>query len=72
MMRKNIIKWLKAAGIRAGKTFFQAFGAGIIVGAGFQDINWKALTSVALVAAIGSLCTSLGGLPELKEEEEND
>ena len=70
MMKDNFKQWLKAAGIRAIKTFFQAFGAGIIVGAGFKDINWPALLSVAAVA---SICTSLAGLPEVDtEEKEND
>jgi hypothetical protein len=73
MMKDNFKQWLKAAGIRAIKTFFQAFGAGIIVGAGFKDINWPALLSVAAVAAVASICTSLAGLPEVDtEEKEND
>lgn len=75
-MKDNFVKWAKAAGIRAVKTFFQALGAGIVVGAGFKDINWPALISVALVAALASICTSFAGLPEVEttdpEEEDND
>lgn len=73
MMKENFIKWAKAAGIRAIKTFFQAFGAGIVVGAGFKDLDWPALISVAVVAALGSICTSFAGLPEVDaEDKEND
>lgn len=69
-MQNKYIKWLKAAGIRAIRTFFQAFGAGILVGAGIKDIDWLSICSVAFVAAIASMCTSLGGLPELDLEED--
>lgn len=69
-------KWMAAAGIRALKTFAQTAASLITVGAVMSDINWVMVFSSAGVAAIYSLLTSIGGLPEIKleeklEEEEN-
>ena len=62
-----IKKWLKAAGIRALKTFCQTAVSLITVGATLTEVNWLTVGSVSLVAAILSLLTSLAGLPEVKE-----
>lgn len=59
------IKWLKAAGIRAVKTFAQTIVGGITVGASLSEINWSYIVSVATVSAIFSICTSIVGLPEV-------
>ena len=70
-------KWIAAAGIRALKTFAQTAASLITVGAVMSEINWVMVFSSAGVAAIYSLLTSIGGLPEIKleekleEEEEN-
>ncbi len=64
------IKWLKAAGIRAVKTFAQTALGMIAVGAAVSEVQWKYVLSVAIVAAIASMLTSVAGLPELKEEQE--
>ena len=69
-MKTKIIKWLKAAGIRAIKTFFQAFAAVITGAAILTDVDWKLALSSAAFSAIYSLATSLAGLPELKETNE--
>ena len=60
-------KWWKAAGIRAVKTFFQAFVATIGTSAVLSEVDWKMVASTATLAAIISLATSLGGLPEVED-----
>ena len=62
-------KWAKAAVVRAIRTFGQTAAAGIVVGLRFDEVNWKATFSVALVATIASLINSLGGIPEVESEE---
>ena len=60
-------KWWKAAGIRAVKTFFQAFVATIGTSAVLSEVDWKMVASTATLAAVISLATSLGGLPEVED-----
>ena len=64
--QKQAIKWLKAAGIRAVKTFAQTAASLITVGALMSEINWGLVFSAATVAFIYSVLTSIGGLPEIK------
>lgn len=61
--------WAKAAAVRAIKTFAQTMIGGISIGAAISEVNWTYVLSVAVVAAILSVLTSLAGLPEVKEEE---
>ena len=63
-------KWWKAAGIRAIKTFAQAFAGGITVGLTLGQISWTALASTAAVSAIYSLAMSLAGIPEVDNDGE--
>jgi hypothetical protein len=65
-------KWIKAAGVRALKTFAQTIVATITVGSAINEINWLNVLSVSALAAVCSLLTSIAGLPELKGESEND
>ena len=65
-------KWIKAAGIRALKTFAQTAVAMVTVGSAVTEINWINILSVSAVAAVCSLLTSVAGLPELKGDTEND
>lgn len=59
-------QWWRAAGIRAIKTAAQTAVALIGTGAvGFTDLDWARIASVAGVAAVLSLLTSIAGLPEL-------
>lgn len=64
-------KWIKAAGIRAIRTFAEAalayIGTGAIV---LGDVNWLGVMSAGAFGAITALLLALAGLPELKEEEE--
>ena len=64
--QKKAIKWLKAAGIRAVKTFAQTAASLITVGALLSEINWMMVFSASAVAFIYSVLTSLAGLPEIK------
>ena len=57
--------WWKAAGIRAIKTLCQTAIALIVTTAVMEQVNWIAVGSASLLAAILSLLTSLAGLPEL-------
>ena len=66
---KKTKTWLKAAIIRAVKTFFQTFASLMTVGALMSDIEWKTLLSASTVAFIYSMATSLGGLPEENTNE---
>lgn len=58
-------KWAKAAGIRAVRTFAQVAGSMITVGAAISELDWGYIASVAVVAAIYSILTSVAGLPEV-------
>ena len=63
------MSWWKAAGIRALKTFAQAMLGSIAVGAALNEIQWDYVVSVAVVAALLSLLTSVAGLPEVKAND---
>ena len=69
-MRKKWKKWLKAAGIRALKTFGQVAVSMITVGQAVMEVNWLNVLSVSTVAGIVSILTSLAGLPEVEDDEE--
>lgn len=61
-MEKN---WLKAAAIRAVRTFAQNAAAMITLGVAFEEIDWKLILSVSGVAAIYSMLMAISGLPEV-------
>ena len=62
-------KWFKAAGIRAIKTTAQAAVAVLSSGAvGLLDVNWLSVASIATLAGVVSLLTSLAGLPEVEQD----
>ena len=67
-MTTKVIKWLKAAGIRAIKTVAQTavamLGTSVVLG----DVNWAMVSSASALAGVASMLTSVAGLPELKEE----
>lgn len=59
-------KWLKAALVRALRTFAQTFAGCIAVGAAVEEVQWLRALSVSGVAFVLSILTSLGGLPEVE------
>ena len=62
-------KFLVAALIRAVRTFAQTFVSMIGVGAAFHEVEWLRALSVAGVAFVLSILTSLAtGLPEVEKE----
>lgn len=67
MNKEKIIKWLKAAGVRALKTVAQTAVATVGTATFMGQVNWVAVISAAGLAGILSLLMSLGGLPELKQ-----
>lgn len=62
-------KWLKAAGIRAGKTAAQSalgvIGASVVL----SEVQWAIVASAAALAAVISLLTSVAGIPEVDDGE---
>lgn len=71
-MKKKIIKWLDKAGRRAIRTMVQSAIAMIGTAAMMSAVDWKGVVSATALSGILSLLTSIAGLPELKEEDEND
>lgn len=70
---KNFKEWIKAAGIRAIRTFAQTFLSLLPMGAAFLgDVNWGLVLSSAALAAIYSIAMSLAGLPEVPETKGDD
>ena len=68
MNKEYVVKWIRAAGMRAIKTAAQA----ILVLTGSDMVNiltmdWVQIAGVAAGMAFVSMLTSLAGLPELKE-----
>lgn len=70
-MEKRIFsrKWWYAAGIRALKTTCQTAVAVIGTAAVIEAVDWKVCVSASLLSGVTSILTSLGGLPEVKEDE---
>lgn len=68
----NWKEWLRAALIRAVKTFAQTMVGSIAVGAAFQEVDWLRALSVSGVAFVLSMLTSLAGLPEVEKTDPPD
>ena len=67
MRRVFTVQWVKAAGVRAIKTFAQAAIALIPAAAMITAVDWKTVLGTAALAAVASLLTSIAGLPEVEE-----
>ena len=68
MDKEKIIKWIKAAGVRAIKTVAQTAVATIGTAAVLGEVNWIMVASASALSGVLSLLTSVAGLPELKQE----
>lgn len=66
-IKENTRSWIRAAGIRAVKTFAQTMIATIGTTAVLEDINWAVVISASLLAALLSILTSVAGLPEVED-----
>lgn len=66
-IKNNTISWIKAAGIRAIKTFAQTMIATIGTTAIMQDVDWAVVFSASALAALLSILTSIAGLPEVED-----
>lgn len=73
MNRHNWKEWLRAALIRALKTFCQ--GLATLIGTdmvSIVDLNWPQMLGVAATMALLSLLTSVKGLPEVDDTKVYD
>lgn len=68
MNKEKVLKWVKAAGVRAIKTVAQAAIATIGSAAVLGGVDWLLVLSASALAGLLSVLTSIAGLPELKEE----
>lgn len=69
MKGANFKKWLKAAIIRAIKTFAETAAAGLAVWDKFEFSELPAVLSAAGLAALIALLTCIAGLPEVDNNE---
>ena len=71
-MNEKTKKWIKAAGIRAIKTVCQTAVAMIGTSSVMGEVNWIAVASASALAGILSLLTSVAGLPEVDQEQDDE
>ncbi|MBE6582188.1 MAG: hypothetical protein E7648_02865 [Ruminococcaceae bacterium] len=71
-MKNKTAKWFHAAGIRALKTFAQTAIAMLGTSMLLSEVDWLSLLSASVLSGLLSLLTSVAGLPELKNSEENE
>ena len=65
-------RWFDAALIRAIKTMAQTAVAMIGTTALMSAVDWKTVISTAVLSGILSMLTSLAGLPEVKQDGEDN
>ena len=69
MEKSYIMRWIRAAGIRALKTMAQTAVALLPASATISGVDWKVVAGTAVLAGLNSLLTSVAGLPEVSAEE---
>ena len=69
MNKSDFKQWIRAALLRAARTFAQTAAATIGVAVAPGEVSWGEAFSLAAVAAVLSLLMSIGGLPEVKESD---
>lgn len=70
--KKHWITWAKAAAVRAVRTMAQTALATIGTATVMGDVNWVMVASASALAGILSVLTSTAGLPEVKEDTDNE
>lgn len=69
MEKEKLLKWFKAASIRAIKTIAQTAVSLIPVAVSISEVDWVIVCGTSLTAGILSILTSVAtGLPEVKED----
>lgn len=68
-MKRDWLKWWRAAAIRALKTVAQTAAASIGTAAVLGEVDWIAVCSASVLAGILSVLMSISGLPEVGEIE---
>ena len=70
IMKKNVIKWIKYAGVRTVKTMAETALAIIGTNAiGVTDVDWVGVFSACALSGVITILTCIKGLPELKGDE---
>ena len=67
MNKEKIIKWCKAASVRAVKTVAETMIATIGSSALISQVDWRVVVSASLLSGLLSILISIKGLPEVKE-----
>lgn len=67
MLKERLLKWLKAAAVRAAKTVAETAIATIGTSMIISEVDWRIVASASLLSGILSLLISVKGLPEIKE-----
>lgn len=65
-------KWLKAAFVRAVKTFCQTAVSLITVGSMITELDWMSIIGISCTSFIVSLLTSIAGIPEVQARGDLD
>ncbi len=66
IMKQRVLKWLKAAGVRAIKTVAETAIATIGTSAVISQVDWRLVVSASVLSGLVSLLISIKGLPELE------